>query len=304
MNKAYTDHSTFKRYMTIIDVLKSWGPLERKEVESWIKNRMDIGEDDNIEKALRRDLKNLVGETEVDEFAFNKQGIYLGKTTEEVFTERVRFYKYQISGNDNLAVSGKNELIEAGANIFYSDGMEHFLRIKKGECTPEHNRYIIYFEIFNELYHLEIDLKTLTLARAGEWVNILIGGNRQIKEKDIKKHCKDYGPYGVVLLLNDPFLSSPTKEYPAHLRISFQQKGRVIIEDFGSKNGTTYSELDEWSCNQLLSDMTFNHDKTKTRYWAEIENQKMKKLNPKKPEIIDTERVLIKAKNAGLIFQS
>jgi hypothetical protein len=304
MNKTYTEHSTFKRYTSIINVLKSWGPLERKEVETWIKNKMDLDEKENIEKALRRDLKNLVTESEVDEFAFNKQGIFLGKTMEEEFSESVRFYKYQISGKDNLSVSGRNEIVDGGADLFYSPGMEHFLRVKKGESHPEFNRFVIYFELFNELYHLEIDLKTLTLARAGEWVNVIIAGNRQVKEKDMMKYCEEYGPYAVVLLLNDPFLSSPTKDLPGHLRLSFQQKGRVIIEDFGSKNGTSYSSLDEWSCNQLLSDMTFNHDKTKTRYWAEIENQKMNTIKPKAPELIESERILVKAKNAGLIFQS
>lgn len=302
--KNYTEFPTFKRYMNILDILKSWGPLERKDMEQWLKNRMDLEHEENIEKALRRDLKTLVQERELDEFAFNKQGILLGKSMEEDFTERVRFYKYQVAGKDELQVSGKNELEEAGGRLHYSPGMEHFLRLKKGEHAEEYNRFVLYFELFNELFHLEIDLKTLTLARAGEWVNLLVAGNRQVREKDLNKITEEYGPYCVVLLLNDPFLSSPSKEIPSHFRISFQQKGRIIIEDLGSKNGTEYASIDEFHCNELLSDLTFNHDKTKTRYWTDREEAITQPLIAKNAVTGDGDRFLIKAKNAGFIFQS
>jgi hypothetical protein len=229
MPKQPAGISKTKRIQALIEILDRWGSLDKSEITNRVAALLAV-EPESIERAIYRDLEELVSDLRIKVFSRSAAGRIVEETAMDS-NNRYKNYWYteKHSPFDVLGIGGVRKL---GGDIFATQNLLEGLQIfQVSSKVIDELRHMILFKIGSVSFGVKFLPSILPFA-------FVISRNTGISQDVFEKMVKELSGRLCVLLLPDADLTSiKSGNYMGHCLVQFGER-EVNIYDDSSTNGT------------------------------------------------------------------
>lgn len=246
--------------------------MEKAQIDQRVANILSI-EPEKIARALYRDLDELVNAGEVQDFRFTAGGEPIEGYDPEIHKNTTCQWALVSETRDVL---GSGPLLDAGCQIYVTDSLQDDVVVTVNPGIEGTQRLRFIFSHNAKLFCIAVNRDALPL--------MLIVGRREIGRSAQSAPPIANSRRLIDLRIPRPGLSAyKSEEQPGHFSVSVDKNGDCKIEDYGSKNGTTFAELNSHEAEELLSNIANIQNKTVTRSWGSLAEGE-RSLSPVKRE--------------------
>lgn len=230
MSKSPGGVSKTERIQAVKKVLERWGLLSKKDINEKVGSFLNI-EPSAIERALFRDLEELVRLHELD---------YFGETTSGELIQNpehseLKLFKalWCLPGQSPFNVRGVKILNDRGADLRAPEFLRNYIRIER-ILTFSHDLSVtsLIFNLQDSTFKISIDLGALPFT-------VIISRSAELTEKTKKEITDQYGRRIIIFMIPIDTLSALKEGFPhGQLIIKVDAEKQKTFLDCGSANGT------------------------------------------------------------------
>ncbi|MBK9038934.1 MAG: hypothetical protein IPL83_07215 [Bdellovibrionales bacterium] len=229
MPKQPAGISKTKRIQALIEVLDRWGSLDKGEITSRVAALLAV-EPESIERAIYRDLEELVSNLRIKVFSRSAAGSIVDETELDGDKPYKNYwYTEKHSPFDILGVGGVRKL---GGNVLATQNLLEGLQVFQVSSRSIDNlSQMILFKIGSVSFGLKYLSSLIPFS-------FVVSRNTSIAQSEFEEMKRELSGRLCVLLLPDADLTSiKSGNYMGHCMIRFSEK-EVRICDESSTNGT------------------------------------------------------------------
>jgi hypothetical protein len=234
-----------ERIQVVLEQLIRWGKLDKEEIVKKVANKTHDNADDlNFERAIYRDLEDLVTSGRVKADFFNRDGTPIEDFDED--KHKNYFCKWYVPSEEG-SITGASNLVKQNGFLLVPAGLKTECSIGSG-VSPDPKSRNFYFHAGNVFFCFKANLEARVFSVA------ISRTHGEIKTDELNEVYKKIGKKTFLLKLPDAKLSSfKPNQRLAHASIKVMDDSEIEIEDFGSTNGLnvyklTMTEADDLRC--------------------------------------------------------
>lgn len=275
-----------QRIRVVMDVLERWGRMDKNQITSLVASQIDENpESEAFERAIYRDLKDLVEDQRVQVDYFSRDGALIDDYDPDV--HKNVYCQWYLSGSEGL-VSGSGHLNSLNGIFHAPKLIKNDISIITGNSQADPRHRQIFFQIGETFISIKVSFQALPFKIV---VSRIHG---ELTKREIDKVTKEFGLRACILKLPFPKLSSFKENGKSgHFLIEFESENSLAITDLESSNGTFIYKLTFAEADKVRQSGAKMNQETLTSTWDRIDINFLKpvkinnKMNFEIPSLVD-----------------
>ena len=250
------------RIQKVIEVLDRWGRQSKAEIDHKVSVSISRLLDSGLERALYRDLEDLVSQNKVQVEYYSRDGGRI-ENYDPAIHKNVQCKWYLFTTESK--VTGGSILKKINSKLYCPKILADDVILAKGESTPEFDTKCLYFSIAGLYLVLKINMKSVP-------VKIIISrSNGDITKNEVELIESKFGKRSILLKVPSVKVSSfdISCNRLGHIVISIDSDS-IKIKDLDSTNGTTFTEFSKDVSDEIRLNNILFSTRTVQASWSDV----------------------------------